>query len=440
MAEAAAAAAVYETVETTAQIGVGAYMVAKPTMPLKATFTQIATSSDDQTKLSLSRSGHSISIVKDKAYIFGGETAAGKLASNEVHAVTLHSADTPEPDYSVIPAVPDQEGGKVPAARHSHAACGFNICVAVFGGVDESGNVIDEPFIWLFVTGKSCWETLEASSSEKSPQPRRDAHLFDHQNNLILYGGTDASGQSLHDVWHFSYVNKTWTQLPDAPVSTSNVALSDGVLYTITGSDEVSGDLHFLPLNAGSNQENGWSHVPFPTNPLTPGPQPRTGAGLLPVTTGYGRQYLLYMFGSRAIVQPKGSAAEQKETDDSTLEVEPKDPKDLSPQFWSDMWTYQLPSSTPELKANIYQALKPAKIKDAIRGALGMDDGKHSWGEVEVLPPSESDLATSDGKVHPGPRALFACDVMKDGKTAVIWGGVNPKGEREGDGWVIRLE
>ena len=50
MAEIGAAAIAYETVETVAQVGVGAYMVAKPTMPLKATFAQIATSSDDQTK------------------------------------------------------------------------------------------------------------------------------------------------------------------------------------------------------------------------------------------------------------------------------------------------------------------------------------------------------------------------------------------------------
>lgn len=50
MAEAVAAAAVYETVETAAQIGVGAYMVSKPTHPLKATFKQIASSSDDQTR------------------------------------------------------------------------------------------------------------------------------------------------------------------------------------------------------------------------------------------------------------------------------------------------------------------------------------------------------------------------------------------------------
>ena len=58
--------------------------------------------------------------------------------------------------------------------------------------------------------------------------------------------------------------------------------------------------------------------------------------------------------------------------------------------------------------------------------------------EVEVLPPT--DLEASEGKVHPGPRGSFACDVMDDGTTVVVWGGVNPKGEREGDGWVIKLE
>lgn len=39
-----------EAVETAIQAGIGAYLVAKPTMPLKATFKQIATSSDDQTR------------------------------------------------------------------------------------------------------------------------------------------------------------------------------------------------------------------------------------------------------------------------------------------------------------------------------------------------------------------------------------------------------
>lgn len=187
--------------------------------------------------------------------------------------------------------------------------------------------------------------------------------------------------------------------------------------------------MHFLPLNPKSDEEKSWHTVPFPTNPLTPGPLPRIHAGLLPVSTGYGRQYLLYLFGA----QPATITESMQASSDEGAKYAPA-------PFFTDLWTYQLPSSNPEVKAttNIYEAMKPAKIKDAIRGALGVDSGKHSWHEVEVLPPA--DLVVPAGKVHPGPRSSFACDVMKDKRSVVIWGGVNPKGEREGDGWVIRLE
>jgi hypothetical protein len=49
-------------------------------------------------------------------------------------------------------------------------------------------------------------------------------------------------------------------------------------------------------------------------------------------------------------------------------------------------------------------------------------------------------LEEMDGKLHPGPRAFFGADVMHDEKSIALWGGVNAKGERTGDGWVIRLE
>ena len=382
---------------------------------------------------SLSRSGHSLSIVKNKAYIFGGETADGKLASNEVHAVTLESSDNAEPQYAVIPAVAKVDGGKIPVARKAHAACALNICVAVFGGIDETGSTINDSTLWLFNTGTSSWETLEISNPDLVPKPRSGAQLFEYKNRLVLYGGTDSTGAPLKDVWHFDYPNKAWSQLPDAPLSTSNAAFSDGVLYAISGTDNMGGDLHFLLLMAKSEEEPTWHAVPYPTNPLTPGPLPRSEAGLIPVSTGFGRQYLLYMFGSRA------------STGDGTIEATETSEavggsKTATPQYWSDMWTYQLPSSDPEAKptTNIYEAIKPAKIKDKIRGALGYDDGKHSWAEVEVLPPT--DLTETEGKVHPGPRGSFAHDVMRDGRSIVIWGGVNPKGEREGDGWIIKLE
>lgn len=338
----------------------------------------------------------------------------------------------PDSQYALIPAVPDVEGGKVPSARKKHAACAFNVCVAVFGGVDDAGQLADsEPVIWLFNTGKSAWETMQAADSEKAPKPRSSARLFDFRNSLVLYGGVDASGAELNDVWHFDYVEKTWTQFSDAPISTSHAALTDGALYLVSGSDNMSGDLHFLQLAVKQGQPRGWSTISFPTNPLTPGPLPRQGAGLLGTSTGYGRNYLLYLFGARqhapvVSAETVGDAQSEEES------------KSAAPQYWSDMWTFQLPSSQPEVKLSPIDALKPSKVKDTIREAIGVESGKHSWADVEVLPPTDLDIP--EGKVHPGPRGFFASDVMEDGRSVVLWGGINAKGEKEGDGWIIRLE
>ncbi|TKA64857.1 hypothetical protein B0A55_11749 [Friedmanniomyces simplex] len=438
MAEIAAAAwAVEEVVSTTAQVGVGAYMVSKPTMPMKATFSQIATSSDDNTRLSLSRSGHSICVVGNKAYIFGGETATGKLASNDTHSITLAPEEKPDSDYAVIPAIPDQKDGPVPVARTKHAACGFNICVAVFGGLDEAGDVLDETCIWLFVTGKSSWESIRPKDgSAPSPEPRSESKLFDHQNKLLLYGGKNKAGEALKDVWLFDYGNNTWRQFPDAPVSSSNAALCNGVLHIISGTDDMSSDLHLLELGVEQGTEHKWQTIPFPTNPMTPGPRPRFGAGLLPITTGYGRNYLAFFFGARQ--HAGGDSSTSSETQKPSTQDSPTTTNE--PTYWSDIWTYQLPSTSHEAKPtfSLSEAIKPAKIKDSIRHALGYDSGGHSWGEAEVMPPA--DLEASAGKVHPGPRGFFGCDVMKDGRSFVMWGGIDAKGEREGDGWIIRLE
>jgi hypothetical protein len=373
--------------------------------------------------------------VGSKAYIFGGETAAGKLAGNEMHVVNLEAKED-EPhgsDYAILPAVADEGSQDVPAARRKHAACALNVCVAVSGGVDENDAVLDEgSSIWLFNTAKSSWEKLDPPISTEGPGARSSANLFNHGNDLVLYGGQDADGAALKHVWFFSYATKAWTQLPEAPVATTSAALSNGVLHLISGSDNMSSDMYILPLTVKEGEEQKWHQIPFPTNPLTPGPRPRAGAGLVPISTGYGRNYLLYLLGAR-----KENAA----TSSSTSETEPPAVKPEStaqaPQYWSDMWTYQLPSS--EIKpTGITDAVKPAKIKDSIRHALGYDSGGHSWAEVEVLPPA--DLQVPAGKVHPGPRGFFGCDVMKDGRSVVLWGGVNAKGEREGDGWVVRLE
>lgn len=361
-----------------------------------------------------------MTVVANKAYIFGGETASNKLASNEVHSVTTEHTGKPEPDYSVLPAVPDVEGQPVPAARQKHAACKLNVCVAVFGGIGESGKLVDsESVVWLYVTAKSAWEKLQSEDSSIAPVQRSEAKLFEHNNSLVLYGGLDTSGQELKDVWHFHYVSKKWTPLSSAPVFTSSAAMSGGTLYLVSGSDNMSSNLY--SLNTTNLEKAEWNSRSFPTNPLTPGPRPRQGGLLLPVSTGYGRNYLLYAFGARQ----NAATAETVSSED----IE-------DPTQWSDLWTYQIESSQPEVKAttSISEALKPSKIKDAIRSTLGYDTGEHSWAEVEVQPPGDIE---GEGKVHPGPRAYFGYDISSDSKTAVLQGGLNAKGEREGDGWTI---
>ena len=363
----------------------------------------------------------------NKLYIFGGTTAAGKLASVDVHVITLKQTEKPEPDYAVIPAITDAKNGEVPAARSKHAACKLNVCVAVFGGVDEAGGLIDDG-LWLFVTAKSAWEKAKPSTSPEGAKPcaRSGAKLFETNNNLVLYGGDDANGTPLSDVWYFDYVSSSWTELPSAPTSSTAAALVDSTLYIISHTGTISSDVHHLPIHPSDPTPPKWETTSYPTNPLTPGPLPRTGAGLLPITTGHGRHYLLYLFGVRSEALSLTSAS----TDDAQPPAE----------YWSDLWTYQIPSSSPEAKltTSLSDAIKPAKIKDKIRSALGFETGERSWYEVEVLPPR--DLEGAGGKVHPGPRGWMGCDVAEDGSSAVVWGGVNAKGEREGDGWVIKLE
>lgn len=159
-----------------------------------------------------------------------------------------------------------------------------------------------------------------------------------------------------------------------------------------------------------------WHQIALPSDKPTTTPDVRAGAGLVPITTGYGRQYLAYIFGY-----------DNTELQSST--------EDASHNYYADFWTYQVASKST--KPHSWTDFKPAALKDAIRHALGKESGGQEWGEVEVV---ATEQVAHEGKVHPGPRAFFGCDVGEDHKSLVLWGGVNPRGEKEADGWLIKLE
>lgn len=88
-----------EVVSTSIQAGV-VYGVAKPTPALSATFKRISN------ETIIPRINHSVTVIDGSAYLFGGETENGKLASDEVHIIGLPFDDGGEqskPDYSKAP-------------------------------------------------------------------------------------------------------------------------------------------------------------------------------------------------------------------------------------------------------------------------------------------------------------------------------------------------
>ena len=371
-----------------------------------------------------------MTVVNNKAYIFGGITADNKVTSNEVHAVTLEHSGEPEMDYNLIPAIPSAEGERIPDARASHAACAFHGNVVVYGGCNEKEELIDEKSsVWLFSPERKTWEHLTPSTLDLAPGPRRHAKLFAQDKCIVLYGGHDRTGDPASDIWQFDVASKVWWQLPTAPVATTNAALANNQLWLISGSDPMSSQLHHLDISSPKN-EMLWDTFTFPTNPMAPGPRARQDGALLPIHTGYGRNYLIYLLGARA------------DTSSSTATA-PEDLKHAKGTTqWSDTWALQIPASDLQMKASasFKEAIKPAKIKDAIRSALGAETHELSWGEAVVQVPSEKGLEEMDGKLHPGPRAFFGADVMHDEKSIALWGGLDAKGERIGDGWIIRLD
>ena len=202
---------------------------------------------------------------------------------------------------------------------------------------------------------------------------------------FFICSGLSSSSSVLNDTWLFNLITRSWSALPTTPSSVSTIhslpsmALTRDRLYLITSSSDLGSEIHYLPINKETysdaigegevglaSSKNQWTTIPFPTNPLTPGPRPRKGAGLLPVTTGHGREYLLYFLGEKSITP---------NTNPTTTEPHPNPTNtNTPPTFWSDAFSYQVPA----------QFTTAASIKDATRSAIGIGTGEGTWAEVKV--------------------------------------------------------
>ncbi|MDI1493521.1 MAG: hypothetical protein OHK93_005311 [Ramalina farinacea] len=487
-----------EVVSTSIQAGV-VYGVAKPTPALSATFKRISN------ETIIPRINHSVTVIDGSAYLFGGETENGKLASDEVHIIGLPFDDGGEqskPDYKSVPALGEGQDGKTPGSRAGHTAVGIAHRIFVFGGRGEDGKAIEEMGrVWVFDTKTLGWSYIDAvDDNEASMPPARYQHSCvgsdrpsppsqkpsysesftstmskipslvsgtsstpaadqpivmkedlssDAHGTLIVHGGlVSSSSPPVTDTWLFDISTRTWSSLAFLPSSgespnpsSAALALTNDIIYTISGTSQLSHDISSIPLKISPHPLDptktsilapaspSWTRNTIPTNPLTPGPQSRIGAVLLPVTSGVGRHYLLYLMGESAATKPEAASTEKDEAAPSKPTGDEE-----QPLLFSDAWAYGLPPPT----------LTPAGLKDKARSTVGMSTPPMTWAEVRVEANIEEAAEEGAmGKAHPGPRAWFAADgfdMSRDGgRGVVLWGGRNGRGEVEGDGWVVSV-
>ncbi|KAL2024854.1 hypothetical protein VTK56DRAFT_3553 [Thermocarpiscus australiensis] len=418
----------------------GTVTAAAPTLPLKVSLTHLPNPAPETAHHpALTRSHHTLTVIENKAYIFGGEDPSGSLCPPAIHTITLPSEPTTTTTspastgasyttlYTCYPpfTLQDPATGELllPSPRSMHAACarGNNLLV-VHGGRDGAGRPIaeDNNCLWQWDPRRLSWGKLRGDTQLGAAMAPRYGHwLFadERQDFLVLVGGKgDDNNQHVDtetEVWLYDFATLAWTALPRAPAIPLAAAYASGRVYIIArdgdggGNAGLSGAVHFLDLrgSAAEREKPGalaWRSVTFPTHPLAPGPRPRAGGALVPLRTGYGREYLVYMFGCS---EGDGEARE----------------------YYSDVWALQLPS----------RGFNPAAAIDKVRERLpGMESGEFRWAEVEVVPLEQ---AAGEGKAHPGPRGMFGADACLDGQGVILWGGTNAKEEKEGDGWVLRL-
>ncbi|GAM91468.1 hypothetical protein ANO11243_095190 [Dothideomycetidae sp. 11243] len=412
-----------------------------PTLPLKVTLTPVK-------DVSLPRHSHTVSMVKGRAYIFGGITTgangAETIADNGVHVIILPISATEGSDYKVIPA-----DNSSPAPRFGHSAVVIEDQIFIYGGSsDLSGaTLLDEQgAVWVFDTKTSKWTKLMphdnvipplpvrlGHASVATPQPRKPSRRTDEGlmpqldadpaqpdilpepeeaasfGTLIIRGGHPGSSKEadpLNDVWAFDIGARTWSSLPSPPQlshsTSASLAIVGSKLYTLT-----AGQIYTMTLATqtfddkagqgalGITALSPWAPV---SRSESGGPGNRAGASLYPVTTGQGRNYLLLLGG--------GDGAS------------------------GDIWTLQL---QPE-------GMTAASIKDAARMAIGKGTGEKEWAEVRYF--DEEGVMVQEGQDGRGigARSAFAAckNADEDGGTVFVHGGLEG-GQVRGDGMLVSV-
>jgi hypothetical protein len=247
-------------------------------------------------------------IVRDVAYVFGGELEPRQPRDNFVHKFGVTKGLPPFSGNSAMlltfsPEALDAEvhssapSGESPTARVGAATTVLNDQIYMFSGrggevmapVDEQGS------LWVFNPASDQWNNLLPSSATY-PEPRSyHCMTSDGHDTIYLHGGCPEAGR-LSDFWAFTVSSARWRQLaspPDPARGGASITFMDGKLYRMNGFDgssEQGGALDVFDVSSGT-----WSSLPFAADGVT-GPGARSVSALVALRIAE-KPNLLTLFG-----------------------------------------------------------------------------------------------------------------------------------------------
>lgn len=97
-----------------------------------------------------------------------------------------------------------------PSVRHGHVMLNYNDeLIYMFGGMNND-TLFDD--LWVLDLKKMTWNR-QTSSDEVKPSARAAHGGVCINNNLYIFGGMDAHGNVLDDLWKYDILTNKWTQL-----------------------------------------------------------------------------------------------------------------------------------------------------------------------------------------------------------------------------------
>lgn len=254
---------------------------------ISAAWYQLCTSDE------LRRSSHTLSVVENNAYVFGGELLPRQPRDNHVYRMDVKAGTSQAVVKVTATSSPSPRVGSASAALHGKIYLFSGRGGEAMAPVEENGAV------WVFDPSTATWTLLPPSDLSKPFPVARSYHcsVSNSEDTIYIHAGCPETGR-LSDLWSFQPSNRTWLQLADAPAPPrggTSMAFHAGLIYRMSGFDgktEQGGSLDVYDITS-----NTWTSHKYSPDGVS-GPIPRSVCSLLALVIG-GKPSLITLFGER---------------------------------------------------------------------------------------------------------------------------------------------